>query len=201
MLFRSNAQQSPCEKTFEKAKGLFATNNYSEAKVQFQKVVNNCDSNKEIAQEYIKLCDEWISVKDEGKTAIETNSRKINELNDEIANLRAEVDEKAKTIRNANKIITDNMQTLEEKSSIIEANAKEIDSLKEQNKKLISYQEDAILDSLKAFGSELNEYLRTVKWKNRKKVFVSCDSISDVSGMIEAMRGNIRLVSSRRQKK
>lgn len=198
-----NAQQSPCEKTFDKAKGLFAANNYSEAKVQFQKVVNNCDSNKEIAQEYIKLCDEWISVKDEGKTAIETNSRKINELNGEIANLKADVDEKAKTIRDADKIITDKEKALAEKTSVLEEKDLEIINLKEQNRKLLFYQEieGKLLDSLKVLGSELNDYLQTVKWRNRRKTFANCDSTSDVSEMIEIMRSNIRLASSKKQKK
>lgn len=191
-----NAQQSPCEKTFNKAKGLFIDHNYSEAKVQFQKVVNNCDSNKEIAQEYIKLCDEWISVKDEGKTAIETNSRKINELNDEIANLRAEADVKAKTIRNANKIIEENEKALAEKTSDIEAKDLEIKNLKEQNGKLLSYQEteEEWANTIKEVGNELNGYLeKKLCGSNRKKI-KDYDKVSDDS-LIIVLKNNVKLVS------
>lgn len=196
------AQQSPCEKTFNKAKGLFAAQNYSEAKTQFQKVVDNCDSNKEIAQGYIKLCDEWIRLSNDSKNAQETDSRKICELNEEIDSLKVVVENKDFDLIRARNIITQWETKDEEQLTTIEANKKEIQRLQEQNGKLLSYQksEKALSDSIKVFSRELNYYLRNVRCRNKKKPFVNCDTILDISDIIEAMRDNIRLASNRRQK-
>lgn len=181
-----NAQTTPCEKMFSKAKNYYEAKDYTNAKAQFQKVVNNCDSNKELAQEYIVLCNEWIRMKEEerlakeqGKSELDANARRIKELQDRVGSLQAENAEYAGTFENSRKIIV-------EQDSVIAAKSDSIRMEKKMNAALYS--------SLREKGGELNGYLNAKLSKSNRKKIQPLDKIVDDSLMI-VFGKNLKLVN------
>lgn len=200
--------QSPCETTFENAKKLYLDKDYSSAKVKFQKVIDNCDSNKEIAQEYVKLCDEFIRLANEQKITKKPEtvdsdicSKEISRLNDRINHLEKE----RETIQTSIMVAADKMRG---QDAIIVAKTDTIQQLQDsiknrllpivQEKESLETQNMMTVDSLRTFGRELNAYLES-KWLTvNKEQIVNCDSINDAFTLIKAMRDNLYLVTKKK---
>lgn len=173
-----NAQ---CGNMMSKAQNYYQSKDYANAKVQFQKVVEKCPSNAEIAHEYIILCDRWIKLKEEERTAnelskssSEADAKTIKELQNRINRLQEENDAFLGTFEKSRKIIV-------EKDSIIAAKSDTIRCEKERNTTLYS--------SLQTFGSDLNTYLQK---KNKKTKFDSYETTNDALELIEAMKQNLK---------
>ncbi len=173
-----NAQ---CGNMMSKAQNYYQSKDYANAKVQFQKVVEKCPSNAEIAQEYIILCDRWIKLKEEerlanelSKSSSEADAKTIKELQNRINSLQEENVAYLGTFEKSRKIIV-------EKDSIIAAKSDTIRREKERNTTLYT--------SLQTFGNDLNTYLQK---KNKKTKFDSYETINDVLELIEAMRQNLK---------
>lgn len=173
-----NAQ---CGNMMSKAQNYYQSKDYANAKVQFQKVVEKCPSNVEIAQEYIILCDRWIKLKEEerlanelSKSSSEADAKTIKELQNRINSLQEENVAYLGTFEKSRKIIV-------EKDSIIAAKSDTIRREKERNTTLYT--------SLQTFGNDLNTYLQK---KNKKTKFDSYETINDVLELIEAMRQNLK---------
>lgn len=191
-----HAQQSPCEKTFDSAKQFFAEKRYDEAKEQFYKVVKNCDFNKETAQEYIKLCEGFLRLKDSERKAKEQNNivlsvsddeaRRIKELEDRISYLQADSTQRATTINTyAEKMLAKNNT---------------IDSLKEIAKQSVDLtnrfenEREAFYGSLRDLGIELNVYLEE-KLNNKNKMKIEdVDTVSNDS-LVIVLKRNVKLVN------
>lgn len=200
-----NAQ---CEKMYAKAINYYETKDYSNAKTQFQKVVNNCDSNKEIAQEYVKLCDEFIRLANEQIKTKKTEpvdsdicSEEINRLNDRLSQL-----EKAEeTMQTSIKVAADKMRG---QDAVIVAKTDTIQQLQDsitnrllpfvQEKESLETQNMMMVDSLRAFGRELNAYLESRWLTVNKEKIVNCDSINDIFTLIKTMRDNLYLVTKKK---
>lgn len=177
-----NAQTTPCEKMFSKAINYYEAKDYTNAKAQFQKVVNNCDSNKELAQEYIKLCNGWIGLdeekrlaKEQNKSVLDADAQKINKLEQKNRELEGKNAKYVEAINNTS-------AAMKMQDSIMNAKTDTIRMAKKEKADLCS--------SLKELGKELNTYLQNPK-KKKKNQLVSCDTINEASKLIEVMRLNL----------
>lgn len=183
--------QTPCEKTFEKAKNYYVSKDYANAKAQFQKVVNNCDSNKELAQGYIQLCDEFISLADKQKKANNVdNSALVQENN----NLKNRISQLEKDKAELQKQILTDKEKLEEK-------VQSITQLESEKEALLTKQKDdgSLVEQLRDLGNEMNVCLKSY-CRNRNKPFYSYDKLNDANGIIEAMSKNIKNASKKSKK-
>lgn len=187
MALALNAQQSPCEKTFGNAKKLFGEKNYTEAKTQFQKVADNCDSNKELAREYIKLCDGFLGLKqmEKEQNALNANAseatQKMKRLEDRNKELEKTNADYAQSLVNAMKTVkSDSLTILRQNETIARLTS---DSTKYASEKA------ALVSSLREMGKELNRYLQK---KNKKNTATGLDTISNAPGLIEAMREQLK---------
>jgi len=177
--------QTPCEKSFNEAKTLYNNKQYANAKAQFQKVVKNCNSNKELAQAYIDLCDGWIGlneekrvVKEQNKSASISDANKIKELQEQIRSLQVKNDEYSGTIENS-------AQRLAEQNTNLAAKSDTIRMEREKNA--------ALYQSLREKGNELNGYLNAKLSKTNKKKIQSYDKVSD-STLMDVFGENLKLV-------
>lgn len=186
--------QTPCEKTFSNARQLFVQKNYNEAKTQFQKVVNNCDSNKEIAQEYIRLCDGYLGLAEQqqkqnrvDKSTIESLNRTISELNDKIRYLEKDsIPDLAELLIKAK---GENERLNNENNSLNkEKNDQQqfVDGLEKEKLELF--------DSLRTLGIELNGYLLEKLSKDNKRRIRTYEGISNDS-LMGVFRENVKLVN------
>lgn len=188
--------QTPCERMFTKAMNYCEAGDYPNAKSQFQKVVENCDSNKEIAKVCIKLCETCIGLTAEQqkeKKSTDTCSQIIKRLNDRISQLEEEKNNYVCQIKTATKYLKE----MKSKDSL----------LIEENKQLqesLSFTEEQIpslIESLRSLGNDLNNCLESY-WVVRIRMgepLENYDTINDANGLIEAMSRNIKLAS--REKK
>ena len=181
--------QTPCEKTFSNARQLFVQNNFNEAKTQFQKVVNNCDSNKEIAQEYIRLCDGYLGLAEQqqkrnraDKSTIDSLNRKISRLDDKIRYL-----EKDSIPFYTNLLI---------KAKVENDSLKNVTNEQQQIQDSCEREKLALFDSLRALGIELNGYLedKLSKDKDNKQRIRTYERISNDS-LMGVFRENVKLVN------
>ena len=206
VLFFAQNINAQCERMYTKAMNYYDAKDYSNAKMQFQKVVNNCDSNKEIAQEYVKLCEEFIELdklkqienaSKQEQSVVDSYIKERNRLNDRISQLekeqetmQASIQVAANKMRGQDAIIVAKTETIQQLQDSITNKllpiAQEKNSLDTLNKMAI--------DSLLALGKELNAYLES-KWLtvNKEKI-IKCDSINDASILIEVIRDNLKLV-------
>jgi hypothetical protein len=169
------------------AQNYYQSKDYANAKVQFQKVVEKCPSNADIAREYIRLCDECLKLEGQQQNQNRTNKSTIDSLNRKISRL------------------DDRIRYLEKDSIPFYANllikAKtENDSLRkvtnEQQQFMDSYEceKSALFDSLRALGIELNGYLEEKLSKDNKQKIQPYDEVSNDSLMIVFGR-NLKLVN------
>ena len=190
------AQQSPCEKTFDSAKQLFAENRYDEAKEKFINVVKNCDFNKEIAQEYITLCEGFLRLKDTERKTKEQSSfvqsvpdeatRRIDGLEKRIRAMEED------SIQRANTILV-SVEKLREKNETI---GRLENTINEQTSNLNNYksEREALFSSLREIGMDLNKYLENKLSNNNKKEIESFDTISNDS-LVIVLKRNVKLVN------
>lgn len=179
--------QTPCEKTFVNARKLFVEKNYYEAKTQFQKVVNNCDSNKEIAKEYIGLCNGYISLAEQqqnqnraDKSTIDSLNRRISRLDDRIMYL-----EKDSIPFYANLLI---------KAKAENDSLKNVTNKQQQFWDSCESEKLALFDSFLGLGVELNGYLEAKLSKDNKQKIQPYDGVSSDS-LIDVFRENLKLVN------
>ena len=166
-----NAQQSPCEKTFDKAKSLYASKQYDAAKEQFKIVIKNCNSYKELAEEYVMLCDAQIRFASD-KVASGANKSVLDEFNKdsrEMERLRdraLQLEKDNEGYRSDNgrlrRIIDRKADSLLLLQDSIDGLLASIEFMEQDNEDLVH-----VKDSLKVLGHELNDYLRTVRWRNK----------------------------------
>ncbi len=179
-----NAQ---CGNMMSKAQNYYQSKDYANAKVQFQKIVEKCPSNADLAREYIRLCDGYLSL-----AAQQQNQNRADKS----------------TIDSLNRIISkrdDKIRYLEKDSipfytNLLKNARVENDSLKkvtnEQQQFMDSYENEkkVLYGSLRDVGKELNDYLDGKLGKDGKKeIKVICDTTSNDS-VVSFMRDNVRLV-------
>lgn len=198
--------QSICDKAFNKAKSLYRLEKFSDAKEQFLKVINtkDCNSYKELAEEYVLLCDAQIRFASD-KVASGANkfvldefnkdSREMERLRDRALQLEKDNEGYRSDNGRLRRIIDRKADSLLLLQDSIDGLLASIEFMEQDNEDLVH-----VKDSLKVLGHELNDYLRTVRWRNKKKNFVNCDMQPDISDMIEVMRSNIRLASTKKKK-
>ncbi len=154
--------QTPCESAFNKAKGLYNKHEYKQAKEQFNKVLNNCDSKKEIANVYIELCNAKLDNETIRKTTTNVQSNNITEnvndkeeykrINKELQEYKkkySEVQKQADSLYKLNKLKDSKLMTMEAK--------------KEENVDNISKELQNLLNDV---DQQLQTYLKSSGFKN-----------------------------------
>lgn len=179
-----NAQ---CGNMMSIAQNYYQSKDYANAKAQFQKVVEKCPSNADIAREYIRLCDGYLRLTEQQQNQNRADKSTIDSLNRII--LRRD----------------DRIRYLEKDSIpfyanlLIKAKA-ENDSLREvtneQQQFMDSYENEksALFDSLRALGIELNGYLEDKLNKDNKQKIQQYDGVSNDS-IMDVFKENLKLVN------
>lgn len=186
-----------CDVVFSKATNYYESKDYANAKAQFQKVVEyNCDSYKEIAQEYILLCEGYLRLAAQqeqqqrnnrsNKFAIDSLTWEITRLEDRIRYLDSIAEGRANTILKAYKIHEAESDTIRQLDSIN-------NRLLQENNRLLQEQV-MLMDSIRLIGNELNDYLRR-KWLTvNKDEIIDCNTITDLPTLISTIRKNLGLL-------
>ncbi len=190
-----SAQKTPCEKMFSNAEKYYNQGDYANAKVQFQKVVNNCDSNKEIAQQYIALCNGWIRLQEKEMKNSNSFDRdpRIKNLEDAKDKLEKE---KATLVQRKKKIEEDN-KTLVDQCQIKDATIDQLnDSITNKLLPLIGANE-SLESSLRMMGDELNAYLKQKVKRRKKDQIMDYDTITDRTSLRVAMRNNLKILTDK----
>jgi hypothetical protein len=187
IMFYAHLVNAQCGNMMSIAQNYYRSNDYANAKVQFQKIVEKCPSNADLAREYIRLCDGYLSL-----AAQQQNQNRADKS----------------TIDSLNRIISkrdDRIRYLEKDSipfytNLLKNARVENDSLKkvtnEQQQFMDSYENEkkVLYGSLRDVGKELNDYLDGKLGKDGKKeIKVICDTTSNDS-VVSFMRDNVRLV-------
>ena len=183
--------QTPCEKMFSKAKNYYEAKDYSNAKAQFQKVVNNCDSNKDIAIEYINLCNGWIGVKEK-----ELNNNNSAVVDSQIKNLQKE---NTRLIKENEVLLQQNQNFKGDNLFLVkECQQKEatIDSLINKELRPCENTIASIDNSIREMGKELNDCLEKKLSSKKKQQIIACDTITGTSSLVDAMRKNLKLLTN-----
>jgi hypothetical protein len=180
---------------FSNAEKYYNQGDYANAKVQFQKVVNNCDSNKEIAQQYIALCNGWIRLQEKEMKNSNSFDRdpRIKNLEDAKDKLEKE---KATLVQRKKKIEEDN-KTLVDQCQIKDATIDQLnDSITNKLLPLIGANE-SLESSLRMMGDELNAYLKQKVKRRKKDQIMDYDTITDRTSLRVAMRNNLKILTDK----
>lgn len=185
--------QTPCEKTFLSAKKLFKDRAYDDAKAQFQKVIDYCDDNKELADEYIKLCNEFNRLAGEREMVNEKEEREVDSLKRRISQLEKQNEEFNNTFLKAR-------NNLDKQQSIITEKSDSINYWKGRYYSNNS-EKESLIAPLRSLGNDLNNCLESY-WVVRIRMgepLENYDTINDANGLIEAMSRNIKLASKKKK--
>lgn len=157
--------QTPCESAFNKAKDLYTKHKYGQAKEQFSKVVNNCDSKKEIAIEYIELCNAKLENENNKKATTNAKSNNITEnvnYKEELKRINIELQEYKKKYAEVNKqadsLFKLNRLKDEQLKSMNADKAENVDNLSQELQKLRGIINDV--------DERLKEYVDSSGFKN-----------------------------------
>lgn len=172
--------QSACEKTYNNAKSLYTRGEYEQAIKKFEAVKNNCDSYKEAADAYIKLCGANISLLDE-KSDKNNLQNRYDRLNAKYNDLLKEKNKLVKdTIGRHNLQITAyNYKDLEKLNRRMRADLDDQDSLLQEYSK----KNDSLQSTLKTIYYSLDKHVKK-GLLSKEKSDIKVEDINEIKAII-----------------
>lgn len=187
IMFYAHLVNAQCENMMSIAQNYYRSNDYANAKVQFQKIVEKCPSNVDVAREYIRLCDGYLRLTEQQQNQNRADKSTIDSLNRIISRR----DDRIRYLEKDSIPFYTNL--------LIKAKA-ENDSLREvtnEQQQLFDgceSEKSALFDSLRALGIELNGYLEDKLSKDNKQKIQQYDGVSNDS-IMDVFKENLKLVN------
>lgn len=190
IMFYAHLVNAQCGNMMSIAQNYYRSNDYANAKVQFQKIVEKCPSNADLAREYIRLCDEYLNLAGQQQNQNGADNSDMVALRQDNERLRSE---NARLIRQRDSLVEYQRDSLN--SKIIHAR----NSIRERENRITRLVTDSTnyvkeMCALRELGIELNRYLLEKLSKDNKQRIRTYEGVGNDS-LMGVFRENIKLVN------